>query len=318
MRSRRLFRSWQTWATLSSVVLSTHLFGVVATSSAQTFNPPNRGAPSSATDGGTRGGTFVAPNRGAPSSATDGGTRGDFVAPRRGAPNSATDGGTRESFTPPRRGAPETANDGGSRLPDSLSQLRLLVPPTGLSLTLSERPEFYAYVPASHAKAVKFSLYRHDLATGQDTELIHEFEQAAPAQSGIMSFALPQDYGLQEGELYHWYVSLVFDSRDPAANIAVDAWMQRLDPQDPIAQKVEGIDPGVNPAAYAAAGLWYEPLHQYAQARRVSQGNAFSGKSGGENWQRLIEAQCNRPTEPWFTLLNSVQLCEVAPAPFVN
>lgn len=318
MISHRFSRSWQTWATLSCVVLSTSLFGVAETSPAQTFRPPNRGAPSSATDGGTRGGTFVAPRRGAPSSATDGGTRGNFTAPRRGAPSSATDGGTREGFTPPRRGAPESANDGGSRLPESLFQLQLLVPQDGLSLTLSERPGFYAYVPASGAKAIKFSLYRHDLATGQDTELVYEFEQGAPEQSGIMAFALPQNYALEEGELYHWYVSLVFDVQDPTTNIAMDAWMQRLDAQDPIAQQVQGIDPTANPAAYAAAGLWYEPLHQYAQARLVGQPNAFSGKVQSEDWQGLIAAQCNAPTEPWFTLLNSVELCEVAPAPFVN
>lgn len=300
------------------MVLTTGLLGVVKPSSAQTFSPPNRGAPSSATDGGTRGGAFVAPRRGAPSSATDGGTRGDFAAPRRGAPNSATDGGTREGFTPPRRGAPDTANDGGSRLPESLSQLQLLVPQDGLSLTLSERPGFYAYVPVSDAKAIKFSLYRHDLATGQDTELVYEFEQAAPAQGGIMGFALPQDYALSEGQLYHWYVSLVFDAQDPAANIAMDAWMQRLDAQDPIAQRVQGIDPTANPAAYAAAGLWYEPLQQYAQARFASQGNALSDKVEGEHWHRLVETQCATPTEPWFKLLNSVELCEIAPAPFVN
>jgi len=294
----RFSHSRQTWATLSCVLLSTGLFGVAETSSAQTFNPPNRGAPSSATDGGTRGGAFV--------------------APQRGAPSSATDGGTRDGFTPPRRGAPETANDGGSRLPESLSKLQLLVPQTGLSLTLSERPGFYAYVPVSDAKTIKFSLYRHDLATGQDTELVYEFEQAAPSQSGIMSFALPQDSALREGQLYHWYVSLVFDAQDPAANIAMDAWMQRLDSEDPIAQRVEGIDPVTNPAAFAAAGLWYEPLQQYAQARLVSQHHGFTGKTTPEDWQSQIATQCNNPSGPWFTLLNSVELCEIAPAPFVN
>lgn len=298
MLSHRFSCSWRTWATLSCVLISTSLFGAVETSSAQTFNPPNRGAPSSATDGGTRGGTFV--------------------APQRGAPSSATDGGTRDGFTPPRRGAPETANDGGSRLPESLSKLQLLVPQTGLSLTLSERPGFYAYVPVSDAKTIKFSLYRHDLATGQDTELVYEFEQAAPNQSGIMSFTLPQDYGLKEGQLYHWYVSLVFDAQDPAANIAMDAWMQRLDAEDPIAQRVQGIDPVANPAAFAAAGLWYEPLQQYAQSRLVSQTYALHDQGQEEHWYRLMGTECATSTEPWFTLLNSVELCEIAPAPFVN
>lgn len=230
-----------------------------------------------------------------------------FNPPNRGAPRSATDGGTRQAFAPADRGAPDSATDGGTRTSNQLpSRLQALVPPGAMPLTLSARPEFYAYVPASFAKTVKFTLYRHNPATGFDEVLVYETQQAAPTTSGIMAFTLPEGdrYALEAGETYHWYVSLSYNPDDPTGNIAVDGWVQRLPETDAIAQQVNGIAPDLNPAAYAEAGLWYESLQAYARDRQVS---------------TITESTpCNSATDSWSVFLNSVQLCEIAPAMFIQ
>ncbi|WP_084669039.1 DUF928 domain-containing protein [Spirulina major] len=283
-----LFTSWKpSLAALCCTALSTGAVWMVNPVAAQMFNPPDRGAPRSASDGGTRG-SFVPPDRGAPSSASDGGTRSSFSPPDRGAPSSAGDGGTRTGLTLP-------------------SYLKTLVPAGVMPLTLSARPEFYAYVPVSAAQTVKFTLYRHNLDTGMDELLVYEMEQAAPDTSGIMTFNLPEGdrYALEPGAVYHWYVSLVLNPDDPTANIAIDGWVQRLSEDDAIAQRVKQLDPATNPAAYADAGLWYEPLQAYARDRRTST-------------PAYLSTHCNNATDNWSILLNSAQLCEFSAATFIQ
>lgn len=262
------FNFWKpSLAALCCTALSTGAVLMVTPVTAQTFNPPDRGAPSSASDGGTRG-AFVPPDRGAPSSASDGGTRADIVLP---------------------------------------SYLKTLVPAGVMPLTLSARPEFYAYVPASAAQVVKFTLYRHNPETGMDEELVYETEQGAPTTSSIMTFNLPDGdrYALDTGEIYHWYVSLVFNLDDPSGNIAIDGWVERLSKDDAIAQRVDGLNPATHPAAYAEAGLWYEPLQAYARERRAST-------------PANLSTACHGSTDNWSILLNSAQLCEFAPATFTQ
>jgi hypothetical protein len=176
-----------------------------------------------------------------------------------------------------------------------------------MPLTLSARPEFYAYVPVSAAQTVKFTLYRHNLDTGMDEVLVYEVEQAAPTTSGIMTFNLPEGdrYALATGEVYHWYVSLVYNPDDPTGNIMIDGWVERLSADDAIAQRVRGLDPTTNAAAYAAAGLWYEPLQAYARDRHAA--NPVN-----------LSAPCNRTTDNWSVLLSSAQLCEFSAATFTQ
>ncbi|MEM8637387.1 MAG: DUF928 domain-containing protein [Cyanobacteria bacterium P01_G01_bin.54] len=264
---------------------------------------------------------FAPPDLGAPDTTSAGGTRGDiFFSPTDlGSPDITQDGGTRQGgdifFSPTDLGSPDITQDGGTRQGGDLNALprtlQLLVPPVKtLPLTLNERPEFFAYVPAAPATAVKFTLYRHDLGTGLDEELVYEVEMPMPHGPGIMRFTLPPDgqLGLAPDTLYHWYVSLVMDREDASGNVVADSWVQRVNPESDYAQRFTTLSQALPPSsAYAQAGLWYEALAQQLQARQPEV--AQIGPQG---------CQQNPEHDDWSTFLQSVQLCDVVAAPLVN
>ncbi|NEO82925.1 MAG: DUF928 domain-containing protein [Spirulina sp. SIO3F2] len=254
------------------------------------FKPPNLDAPDNTTDGGTRGEVLFSPtNRGAPDNTTDGGTRGEVL------------------FTPTERSAPDNTTDGGSRgdsqLPDDL---QLLVPPTVMPLTLSEKPTFFAYIPHLPAQAVKFTLYRHDADQLVDEQLIHEVQIPMPERAGIVRFTLPDDQriALEPNQLYHWYVSLVLDPQDASGNIVAESWVKRLSAEDPV---VLGLNQSPSPD-YAQAGLWYEALAQQVQTHQfiVDPSQSPASCMQGDN------------LDDWSRFLQSVELCNVVAAPLLN
>ncbi|MGB0560602.1 MAG: DUF928 domain-containing protein [Spirulinaceae cyanobacterium] len=265
--------------------------------SSSAFAPPDLGAPDTTSDGGTRGEVFFTPtDRGAPETTGDGGTRGEIL------------------FTPTDRGAPETTGDGGTRRGHDLAvlprTLQLLVPSATLPLTLDEQPEFFAYVPAAPAQAVKFTLYRHDSSTKTDEQLVHEVEIPMPDESGIVRFTLPAHSQaiLEPDQLYHWYVSLVMDTEDASANVVADSWIQRVSPGSAYAQRFATLSQDLSSAsAYAQAGLWYEAFAAQLQARQLGT-TAFVPQACAQNTAQ----------DDWSTFLQSVQLCDVGAAPLLN
>lgn len=264
------------------------------------FSPPERGAPDSTADGGSRGVQpvlFDPPDREAPEGGSvDGaGTRGVmFAPPERGAPDTTADGGTRRDHT------------AHTYLPSSP---QLLLPGGSLPMTLDAHPSFFAYIPDVPAAGLKFTLYRHDLSTGADDQRIYEVEKSMPSRSGIVEFVLPTDaqYALEAGQMYHWYVSIILDPQDPSSNWVADGWVERQASNSRAAQSVatRSVD---QPAwqVYAQAGLWHEALAAHLKNRDVTAAispETCASDAGVSNWGRF---------------LNSVNLCEVVAAPVVN
>jgi hypothetical protein len=176
-------------------------------------------------------------------------------------------------------------------------------------MTLESHPEFFAYIPDIPVQSVKFTLYRHDPNRGVDEELVYEVEMPAPSQAGILKFELPagDQYALQPGELYHWYVSLAVGAdEDNSDNLALDSWVERLAPGDEIAQQLAKLNPQVSANVYAEAGIWHDAL-SYALARREA--------SSALTPQACLD---NEATDIWGSLLQSVNLCNVVSAPVLE
>lgn len=259
--------------------------------SSSAFKPPNLDAPDNTTDGGTRGEILFSPTeRGAPDNTADGGTRGEIL------------------FSPTERGAPDNTADGGTRGESPLpSALQLLVPPSVMPLTLSDKPDFFAYVPHVPAQAVKFTLYRHDADQLKDEQLVHEVQIPMPDQAGIVRFSLPDDQhiALEPDQLYHWYVSLVLDPQDASNNIVADSWVKRLSVEDPIAV---GLSESSSPD-YAQAGLWYEVLAEQIQKNSLMDHSSQSTASC---------LQGDSSLDDWSKFLKTVELCNLVAAPLLN
>ncbi|MDB9315000.1 DUF928 domain-containing protein [Spirulina sp. CS-785/01] len=253
------------------------------------FNPANRGMPASTQDGGTRG-AFDPPPRGMPASTQDGGTRGGFALANRGMPASTQDGGTRGEFAPANRGMPASTQDGGTRTGMAHKVLQTLVPPNAMPLTLEEHPTFFWYMPEMAGVRLEFTLLDET-----DETIIYSTRLAMPHQAGMMYLQLPQEeqYALQAGETYHWYVSVVRNPNDRTGDAFVDGWVERLESDDPLAQAVAGLNPAENTQAFSDNGLWYESFEHWAQKREQT-------------------------TADWQEFLQSVNLEQYAQVPFID
>ena len=204
--------------------------------------------------------------------------------PPVGAPPRTAGGGTRGCF------APSSAEK--SLIPLTPHHLKLADNQTVMPLTVHPHPEFYWYVPETTAQRVEFVL------TTENGEEIYHAELAVPETPGIMSVRLPQEeqYALQEGTRYYWVVSLVCDARDRTGDAYADGWIERLNADSELAQKV-----AQSPTAddYARAGIWQEALADLARQRR------------------------NNPEDPaiaqnWLEFLASVELGQYADVEFVS
>ncbi|NEO25608.1 MAG: DUF928 domain-containing protein [Kamptonema sp. SIO4C4] len=262
------------------------------------FDPPNRGMPSSTQDGGTRG-SFDPPDRGMPSSTQDGGTRSEFDPPDRGMPSSTQDSGSRGEFEPPDRGMPSSTQDTGTRTVYATQILQTLVPPNALPLTVEAYPTFFWHMPeiedAAQLEFVLMAVHEAEEATEKTETLVYSTHLAMPETAGIMYLQLPQEeqYALQEGQRYHWYVSVVYNPNDRTRDNYVEGWVERLASDDPLAQQVAGLDPAQHTQAFADAGIWHEALTHWAQKRDVA-------------------------IADWQEFLQSVNLQQYAQSPLIN
>jgi Domain of Unknown Function (DUF928) len=279
---------------------------------AVTFTPPARNSAPRQTTGGASRGSFFTPKKGngAPRQATGGASRGNLFTPRRGnsAPQQTTGGASRGNgnlFTP-RRGnsAPQQATGGASRVGTSYlsplvvaakspAALIAVLPQDFYGTTVSERPTFMAYIPASNAEEAVFSL--KDEAGNMQYQMI----VPVAGKSGVIAIKLPDDApALGVGKNYQWLLAVKFDGQLSPSTPYVDGWIQRIQPSAELARAMQQKDALKQAEAFGKNGVWYDCLATLAA---------------------LHTAQPNNVTiiKQWEELLSSVSLKEIATAPLV-
>ncbi len=262
-------------------------------------------APSQATGGASRGQLFIPSSNGMPRQATGGASRGQLFAPsNNGMPRQATGGASRgQLFTPSSgNGTPQQASGGASRVgtyylnPSELeangpAALIALLPQSFYGTTVSERPTFLVYIPASNAEEAIFSL------KDEAGNMKYQMKVAVTDKMGVLAVNLPADApALEVGKNYQWFLALKVDGQLSPSTPYVDGWVQRIQPNAELAAALQQNDALKRAQALGKNGVWYDCVATVAA---------------------LYSAQPANPTlsSQWAELLASVGLKEVQTVP---
>ncbi|MBD1880824.1 MULTISPECIES: DUF928 domain-containing protein [unclassified Coleofasciculus] len=175
-------------------------------------------------------------------------------------------------FRLPRVGAPKTREPGASRGSSSCAaqgkSLMALLPSTNVGLTVAARPTLFVAVPKTSAQDAEFILY--DGETSQ--QVIYETTLPIPSTGGVVSVSLPQKDApsLVAGKKYRWSLSMICDAEDRGADISVEGWIQRVQPNVALRNDLKKAAPRDRPAIYAEAGMWLDTLSSLADLRNAN------------------------------------------------
>lgn len=164
-------------------------------------------------------------------------------------------------------------------------------------LTTSERPTFWFYVPYTQDLTASAEFILQDSA-GND---IYRNAIALPPKPGVISVSLPSNASLQVGKTYRWYLKVRCNQQQTASvPIYVEGDIQRVNLDSRVMQQLEAaVDPRQKVVIYAEEGIWFDSLTMLAQLRQKNPNDASVA------WD-------------WQSLLQSVNLDNVATAPLVN
>jgi Domain of Unknown Function (DUF928) len=297
-------------ASLGAIALLTGVAGTPAAQAVPFSPPPDNAAPSEATGGASRGSTFVPPrNNSAPQQSTGGASRGATFAPpsSNSAPQQSTGGASRgATFAPPTgNSTPQQSTGGASRgvfesqagaLQQSGGALRTnvqgdyaalsvsmmaLTPQSFYGTTLSERPTFMVYVPASDARELVFSL------KDQDDNMHYQMRLSTSGEAGVMAVQLPADApALELGKNYHWYMAALVDGSMSPSTPFVDAWVERIEATPELAQSLDRGTDMQDAETLAKSGVWYDSVAILATLRTAEP----TSQAVASNWGELLSS----------------------------
>ena len=202
-----------------------------------------------------------------------------LTEPRPPRPQSAVRGEVYQlaGFTPPTNiGKPPTAG-GGTRgdfcaqdlaLPNAEVPLTPLVPALAdgegdWGLTVSERPAFFVYVPATTARKAEFVL------RDEDWNDVYRTELRISGEAGIVRVRMPKSKAaLVVGENYRWHFALVCPEGDRGYvdEITVEGWTRRIELDPDLAAKLAGKTALTRSSIYADNGIWLDALSALADS----------------------------------------------------
>jgi Domain of Unknown Function (DUF928) len=285
-------------ASLGAIAFLATAIGAPAAQAISFTPPPGNSAPSEATGGASRGVTFVPPRGNtAPQQSTGGASRGTVFAPpsSNSAPRQSTGGASRGTvFAPPTgNSTPQQSTGGASRgvfaesetatpaLDFSASAMAMmaLTPQSLYGTTLSERPTFMVYVPASDAREVVFSL------KDQDDNMHYQMRLPTSGAGGVMAVQLPTDApALELGKNYHWYMAVLVDGSMSPSTPFVDAWVRRIEASPELMQALERGTAMQDAETLAKNGVWYDSAAILATLKTAEP----TSQAVASNWSELL------------------------------
>ncbi|MGP1383785.1 MAG: DUF928 domain-containing protein [Thainema sp.] len=174
-------------------------------------------------------------------------------------------------FVPPDAGLPGRRASGGTRGGCAVgrpSNLIALLPDSNVGQTTQAFPTFRWYVPQSNAEAMRFQLYAADPnRTDSEGMLIYETVQPAPTEGGMVSLTLPptgEAQPLVMGRTYRWSVDLICNAENPAGNLNIMGWVQRMMLDSEVATQLADADLEERIEIYGTNGLWFDYLDAIA------------------------------------------------------
>lgn len=162
------------------------------------------------------------------------------------------------------------------------ANLKALIPTNNVWTTLSDRPNFFWYVPNTTAKTAEFVIIDND-----DNQIYQKTLKLNSENTGtIIQETLPDDVSLAPGEVYTWQFSLICNRRRRSADIFIEGWVQQVNPENREAELDElktnldlaGQDSLKQAEAYLNAGISNETVSLLTQMRCDYQ----------DDWQQLL------------------------------
>lgn len=165
-------------------------------------------------------------------------------------------------------------------------------------LAISERPTFWFYIPYTQDLINSIAEFILQDSTGND---IYRNAIALPLKPSVIGISLPKTVtSLEVGKTYHWYLKLHCKQQTGSVPIYVEGDIQRIHLDSRVMQQLEATtNPRQKIIIYAKEGIWFDALTMLAQIR-------FSNPNDAS-----VE-------EDWQSLLQSVNLDNIAKAPLVN
>ena len=163
-------------------------------------------------------------------------------------------------------------------------------------LTTNERPTFWFYVPYTQEAnlSAEFSLQ-------DSTEMdVYRNAIALPQKPGVIGVSLPNTAKpLEVGQNYRWYFKVRCQQQTASLPVYVEGDIQRINLDSNVTEQLKAVtDEQQKIAIYAKSGIWFDALNMLAKLRKTS-GDASV-------------------VEDWQSLLQSVNLDNIATAPLVN
>ncbi len=188
-----------------------------------------------------------------------------------------------------------------SNLPETQAQdsfknsakLMPIVPNGNFALTLSDRPNFWVYIPPTSAKQVILSI-REEGANPHWQQSV-----SLTGKTGIIGISLSDNApALEAGKNYQWAVILVCGNRPNPNDPVVAAWIKRIDESQISQIPSLNYETQLEKAAdYAQLGIWYDALDILVAAKN----------SSVDNWQDI-----------WVKYLQSGGLDGIANKPIIS
>jgi len=124
------------------------------------------------------------------------------------------------------------------------------------TLTVSEHPTFFVYVPETSAKTATFILTDSDV-----TELVYYTTIELPETPGIISIKVPTDKdSLEIDRVYKWTFSLQCHSAGADGTPKVMGWIKRTEPNPALEKDLDKVKPLELAALYGNYGVWHDLL----------------------------------------------------------
>lgn len=192
---------------------------------------------------------------------------------------------------PPGQDAPEKTAGGGTRggncpavvgAATETTPLTLLLPESGLGLTVNDRPTFMAYVPPSKAAEVEFTI-RDD-----KEEYAYRTNVAVDGNGGVVSISLPENLPpLEAGKDYMWSVAMICAPSDRMQDVVARGFIRRVEADSNLTSQLANMDPLSQADAYGKQGIWFENLNVLAELRKAQPTNPDLAAS----WEKLLRSE---------------------------
>jgi hypothetical protein len=167
-------------------------------------------------------------------------------------------------------------------------------------LTGMDRPTFWFYVPYAKNQIVNLSFTLEDDSSPADRR-ISDLIPIVPSQiPGLMSVVLPDSIApLSLNRSYHWFLKLNLECTIGKRPFFVDGWIQRVEIDRPLRDRIQQAAPIDRAAIYAENGLFYDAVATLAT-------------------QKVAKLQDPTISQAWQNLLDSIELSKLPDRSILN